>query len=156
MERNIGFDFKRIHVTIEAKVNSDLREKGLTFSQMGVMRCLFRNREGIATQKDIETFLSLKHPTVVGIIRRLEKNGFVTVSENHGPGRSKVVALTDKGKAVKDSLKESREAWERLMLRGFSDSEADTLQVLLERVHRNLTEGEIADEKQGRGQQAHD
>ena len=141
MDSSSGFEFKRIHLAIEARINNDLKEKGLTFSQMGVLRCLFHNSDRETTQKDIENYLSLKHPTVVGIIRRLEKNGFVSVSENPGPGKSKIVSLTEKGQATKNSMKESREAWEKLMLEGFSKSEAETLKTLLERVRRNVSGG---------------
>ena len=156
MDRNIGYEFKRIHVAIEAKVNNDLKEKGLTFSQMGVLRCLFQNSDRVTTQKDIETFLSLKHPTVVGIVRRLEKNGFISVRDNPGPGKSKIVSLTEKGKAFKDSMKENREAWETMMLSGLSDEETETLRTLLERVRRNISEGYCTGKNQGGKSQTDD
>ncbi|MBD5383918.1 MAG: MarR family transcriptional regulator, partial [Ruminococcaceae bacterium] len=76
-ERDIGLLIKRLADKIKFSVDVLLKEQGVTFSQTLVIDFL-HSQGGRATQKEIEDHLQVSHPTVVGIISRLEKNGFVS------------------------------------------------------------------------------
>lgn len=90
-----GVYFKLITDKLHAKADADLKAHGLTMTQSRVLRFL-SDSGGEATQKEIEDFLSVSHPTVVGIVSRLEQNGFITFHPDSADKRNKVVVLTEK------------------------------------------------------------
>ena len=67
-----GVYFKLINDKLRTKADADLRAHGLTMTQSRVLRFL-SDSGGEATQKEIEDFLSVSHPTVVGIVSRLRE-----------------------------------------------------------------------------------
>ena len=72
----IGCLLKMITDKIKMRADADLAQQGLTLTQSRVLGYLDRSG-GQATQKEIEGFLQVSHPTVAGIINRMEQNGFV-------------------------------------------------------------------------------
>ena len=68
----IGYLLARIHSNMDRRANNNLKASGMTFSQMRLMHFLFKQGEATPSQKDIEDFLQVSHPTVVGLIQRLE------------------------------------------------------------------------------------
>lgn len=138
MESDIGFMFKKIHDAIETGINNSLKKQDLTFSQMGVLVCLFKNNGRVTTQRDIEKFLCLKHPTVVGIIHRLSCKGFIEVSVNEQDHRSRCITMTHKGEMLREHMTSRREASRQAMLHGFTDEESQLLQCYLQRIYDNI------------------
>ena len=58
----------------------------MTFSQMILVSYLWENREKKITQKDISEALHIKHPTTIGLLKRLEEkemNLFKKLSETY-------------------------------------------------------------------------
>ena len=69
---SIGFLLTRIHNNMDRQANNNLKSSGMTFSQMRILYYLLKHGEAPPSQKDIEDFLQVSHPTVVGLIKRLE------------------------------------------------------------------------------------
>lgn len=73
----VGFMFKQINNIYEKEFNNLLRGIGITSSQCAVLDYLLGSSKEFVNQKDIEKALSLKNPTVTGILKRLdEKDSF--------------------------------------------------------------------------------
>ena len=68
----IGFMIKQINTIYEKELNNLLKSVGITASQCAVLDYLFRSDEEAVNQRDIEKALSLRNPTVTGLIKRLE------------------------------------------------------------------------------------
>ena len=69
-------------------------------SQMYVLKYLRENQNKMVTQKEIEQYLEVSHPTTVGILKRLESKGFIQ-TEIVKEGRfSKQVVLTEKSNVL--------------------------------------------------------
>ena len=75
----LGFKFKQIDNIYEKEFNNRLKKLGLTASQCAVLDYLFNSSADEVNQRDIEKALSLKNPTVTGILKRMEENGFVFI-----------------------------------------------------------------------------
>lgn len=73
----IGFLFKQINNVYEKDINNQLKGIGITSSQCEVLNYLFRCDKEEVNQKDIEKALSLKNPTVTGILQRLDEKGYI-------------------------------------------------------------------------------
>ena len=77
MKNDVGYLIKRIHDKLAVRADAELKQYHLTMSQGRVFLYL-SSRGGQATQKEIETFLGVAHPTVVGLVSRMEQSGYVT------------------------------------------------------------------------------
>ena len=69
----VGFMFKQINNIYEKEFNNLLQGIGITSSQCAVLDYLLGSSKEFVNQKDIEKALSLKNPTVTGILRSEER-----------------------------------------------------------------------------------
>ncbi len=136
-ERDIGYLIKIIDERLRAKADADLKEHHLTMAQGQVLTFLYKH-DGQATQKEIELFLSISHPAVVGIVSRMEQNGHLTTWFDPKNRRNKIVQMTPDAASMVEMLENCRHHWEQTMLQGFDEDTAVQLQVLLARVCQNL------------------
>ena len=97
-----------------------------------------RSRGGQATQKEIETFLDVAHPTVVGLVSRMEQNGYV-ICWPCEDGRNKYVKLTPQAEAIDKDMQENMHANEEMLLAPLSPEERERLRALLLTVAEHLT-----------------
>lgn len=121
-ERDIGLLIKRLADKIKISVDVLLKEQGLTFSQTLVISFLY-SQNGRATQKEIEEHLQVSHPTVVGIISRLEKNGFVSYHMDEKDRRNKIICATDKALDIVDAMSVGKGKMEEKLTKGLSEEE---------------------------------
>lgn len=139
MERKIGRLLKMISDRKQAEGNVALKKKNLTFIQSQVIRYLYHHG-GKATQKDIETYLGVSHPTVVGIVSRMEKNGFLICSTDPVDRRQKNVEMTQAAADVQHQIIAEMKAADEKMLKGLSEEEVQELYRMLEIMYRNISE----------------
>ncbi len=139
LPRQIGYLMKIINDRIKVNVDSDLKEHNLTLTQSKVLAFL-NGRGGSATQKEIENFLNVKHPTVVGVVARMEQNGFLRCRLDSSDKRNKIVALTEDAESTGRDMEVKIEQFEQKMKRGLSDEQVDSFVEMLEHIYRNLSE----------------
>lgn len=114
MKNDVGYLIKSINDKLAARADAELKQFNLTMSQCRVFLYL-SSRGGQATQKEIEIFLDVAHPTVVGLVSRMEQNGYVTCWPCED-GRNKYVKLTPQAEAIdKDMQRNQLENEERLL-----------------------------------------
>ncbi|MGN0306069.1 MAG: MarR family winged helix-turn-helix transcriptional regulator [Lachnospiraceae bacterium] len=134
---DVGYLIKLISDKMRAQGDSDLREYDLTFSQVRILGYLHRYGPE-ATQKELETWLDVAHPTVVGLVSRLEKNGFVECCMDSKDRRNKMVRLTPKAHEIKEKVDQKRKQNEEQLSAGFTEQERQQLIHLLKRVYLNI------------------
>lgn len=140
MENNIheiGYLMKVITDKIRVKGDKDLKSQNLTLAQSRVLAYLLENGEK-ATQKEIEDFLEVAHPTVVGIITRMKENGYVETEIDPQNRRNKIVSLTEKAVAVGENLSINIAKQDSEMLEGLSEKQITELYNMLNIIYRNL------------------
>lgn len=136
-KQHVGHLIKSINEKLKAKADLDAKEHNLTLSQSFVLTFL-DNKGGQATQKEIEKYLDVSHPAVVGIISRMEQNHHVTCWMDPNDKRIKMVSLTPQAKTLVNDMSAMCLQWENNMLAGFSAEEIETLKELLSRVNDNM------------------
>lgn len=135
--KGIGYLIKTINGKIKVKADTDLNTYGLTLSQSRVLIFL-KSKDGQATQKEIEEFLEVSHPTVVGIVSRMEQNGHVITWFDPKQQRSKMVRLTPKAQVLGEELVRMVQEQDAAMLRGLTQEQVTELIKMLRIVYGNL------------------
>ena len=139
--QSIGSMIKILSETIGKKEKKNNKEFNLTMQQMKILHFL-RMREGEkeASQKEIQNFMRISHPTVVNILRLMKEKGFIETSTSHEDKRMKIVRLTGKeDKFVKDVISE-REEMEKQLVKGLTQKDQENLRWYLKKMYENLTE----------------
>ena len=137
MNHGIGYQFKIINDRIKARADADLKTHDLTLTQTRVLGFLAESG-GQATQKEIEADLQVSHPTVVGIISRMEQKGFLCTWTDPMDRRNKIVRLTDKAIKLDREIDATVAMQDEMLLRGLSEQQVDELRNCLARIVRNL------------------
>lgn len=138
VEYEVGRLLKLINDKLRVKADGDMKVQELTFAQAQVIRILSRN-SGQMTQKEIEDFLQVSHPTVVGLVSRLEQKGFLISWLDSADRRNKIVMMTDKAREISDEMDETLRAREEQMLSGLGERQRAELVKLLCKVNDNLS-----------------
>lgn len=137
LKNDVGYLIKSINDKLKVRADTELKKYHLTMSQSRVLVYL-RSQGGQATQKEIETFLDVAHPTVVGLVSRMEQNGYVTCWPCED-GRNKYVKLTPHAEAIDKDMQENMHANEEMLLAPLSPEEREQLRDLLLTVAEHLT-----------------
>lgn len=137
MQPNIGMTIKQIGDRIRVEANEFHQKYGLTFSQTQVLYYLYTHG-GTATQKEIETYLEVSHPAVVGLVARLSDAGFLTCCPDASDRRTKLLSITQQARAVEAQLLQDRACLEAQMSQGLSPQELEELHRMLCIVARNV------------------
>ena len=125
-----------INDKLAVRADAELKQYHLTMSQGRVFLYL-SSRGGQATQKEIETFLGVAHPTVVGLVSRMEQSGYVTCWPCED-GRNKNVKLTVQAEALDKDMQRNRLESEQMLLSPLSPEEREQLRKLLITVAEHL------------------
>ena len=141
--KSIGSLIKILSETMGQRVNRDCREFNLTMQQMKILYFL-KGREGRqeTSQKDIQDYMRIAHPTVVSILRLMESKGFIEISVSERDKRMKIVTLTGQEESFVQEVIKGGQEMERRLVKGFTAEEQETLRNYLQRMYENVTEEE--------------
>ena len=121
--RTIGLLIKQINNVYEKELNRMMKSLGITSSQCAVLDYLFHSNEEEVTQRDIERHLSLKNPTVTGLLQRLEEKGFIEKETAADNKKHVNLLLTDSAnELIQDGIRVQKQFAED-MLRGLTKEE---------------------------------
>lgn len=138
-KNDIGFLFKKIDEKLEKQVNANLTSLGITFAQIRVLIFVHEAENQQTTQKEIETFLEVSHPTTNGIIKRLEEKQLVKTEMTLKNGRmSKNVAITEKGMELCSKNEADKNLLEDKFVEWLSEDGKNTLKALLLKIYEKL------------------
>lgn len=133
MERHAlpkGLRFAILQKTIRLQMDDYVRDLGLTGTQFGVLGALSRleyEGSGEVTQKALEDAAHVTHPTMTELLKKIEKKGFVTCRTSSVDRRCKVIASTEKARALHQAIGEFDERVFAELCRGVSAEEVDAL-----------------------------
>ena len=134
-QKDIGYLIKNINDKLKVKADADLKHSKLTLAQSRVLAFL-DSRGGQATQKEIEVFLEVSHPT--GIISRMEQNGHLRCWVDETDKRNKIVALTEQAKTLGKEMEQRIFANEKKLLASLSEDDIKKLKQMLLTIYNNL------------------
>lgn len=135
----VGILLKQITDKIKVSADASLKSRGLTLSQGRMLKYVSCYPDGV-TQKAIENHFQVSHPTIVGIITRMEKNGYLECWPDPEDKRNKMVRLTEKAWPIAMEMEKEMEKNERWLLQGLSDEQIDKLYEALYQIFKNVNE----------------
>ena len=136
----IGFIVKQINNVYEKELNERLRKIGITSSQCAVLDYLFRTSKEEVSQRDVEKNLSLRNPTVTGILKRLDEKGYILCVPNANDRRKKNIYLTEKAYDIQRRMDADRRKLDRELTRGMTKREENALRRNLEKLLYNIAD----------------
>ena len=88
--------------------------------------------------RDIEEAFHLSHPTVSGLLSRLEKKGFIEFRPDESDRRCKRIYVLPKGLELGETMHRTILATEAALVRDFTDEEKEQFSRLLHRAIHNV------------------
>lgn len=137
MKQPIGYLLKQITDKMKVSADASFKEKDLTFAQARVLEYVI-SKGGNTTQKSIEDYLEVSHPTVVGIVSRMEKSGYLVCHVDKEDKRNKIVETTERAVCVSQELETGKTAQEEKLLKGLTKEEIETLYRILCVIRKNV------------------
>ncbi len=132
---------KRISNALDRRVTLELEEMDLTASQGLVLGYLHRRRGEDVYPVDVGRHFGLSHPTVTGILQRLEAKGFLTCRSDSTDRRKKRICLTDKAEDGHQRIRGRFLEAEAALTETLSPAEQGLLTELLDRMIQTLDAG---------------
>ena len=104
---------------------------GLTFPQYNVLRVLAASENGQNTMKNVNRIMLVSSANMTGIAKRLEKNGFITRTNDPNDERSKRLQITPAGIRVLQAIAEHKERNVKRYLKSYPDEKKTALLEIL-------------------------
>lgn len=148
--QTLGAMIKILSEAIGQRANRDTKEFGLTMQQMAILHFL-KTREGIqeSSQKDIQEFMKISHPTTVNILRLMKEKGFIETSTSDIDKRMRIVRLTGQEEPFVQEVLHRRDQMESQLVNGLSEQEQTDLRRYLRVLYHNITADSCRKEKAG-------
>ena len=131
---------KKLDKVFKQNFDQELERVGLTFSQMRVLRFLEDNPNTKITQKDISKELDIQHSTTIGLLKRMQEKGLVTVVVDEDNRRCRNIFLTSKAEEISCEMERGRTIMENRIVAFFTEEEKEIFYRLLNKAIDNLKE----------------
>ena len=121
----------------EQTLTAAMEEMELTAAQGHLMGYLIHSREP-RCPRDVEKVFHLSHPTVSGLLSRLEQKGFVELRTDPEDRRFKRIYLLPKAWQLDERISRTLAENERKMTDGFTQQEREAFAALLQRAIHSM------------------
>ena len=121
----------------DQSMTAALEKMELTAAQGRIMGYL-AHQEQPPCPRDIEAEFQLSHPTVSGLLQRLEQKGFIRLQADAQDRRCKRVCILPKGRECLELMHDTILSNERRIVEGFTPEEQEQFSDLLHRAITNM------------------
>lgn len=132
-----GHYIRVLHWCTDQSITNALAQMDLTAAQGPILGYLSRQKTPPCS-RDIEEEFHLSHPTVSGLLNRLEKKGFIEFRPDEADRRCKRIYILDRGRQCHDRIRQTIQANEDKMLQGFTEEEKALFSAFLNRAIANM------------------
>ncbi len=132
-----GHLIRILHWCTDQTMTAALEKQELTSAQGHIMGYLSR-REAPPCPRDIEEAFHLSHPTVSGLLSRLEQKGFIRLCPDPVDRRCKRIYLEERGLECHDTMLGIIQGNEDRMVQGFTPEEKEQFASFLQRAIANM------------------
>ena len=131
------------HQLKRRNIQEELTDEGLTGSQQHIMKfILLRILHTDVYQKDIEEEFRIRKSTVTGILKLLEKNGFIRRESVPQDARLKRIVPTARAEALRPQILEQLGRTEALLMEGIPEEGLHIWRSVMCRMFGNLVKAE--------------
>lgn len=137
LNKHYGHLLRILHWCTDQAMTSALETMELTAAQGHIMGYL-AHREQPPCPRDIEAEFRLSHPTVSGLLSRLEQKGFIELRTDPNDRRCKRVYVLEKGWQCHELMHKTIDNNEKRIVEGFTPEEQEQFAQLLQRAITNM------------------
>ena len=135
-EQSIGYWLTIATQAYHRAVTEEVVPHGITYRQSLVLGWLAL--EGELSQADLANKMLVEPPTLVGILDRMERDGWITRNSCPSDRRKKMIRATEAAEPVWEKIAAGARRVRARATEGFTEQEFETLRQLLDRLNRNL------------------
>ena len=132
-----GHLLRVLHWCTDQSMTGALETMELTAAQGHIMGYL-AHRQAPPCPRDIEKEFQLSHPTVSGILSRMEQKGFIELRTDPDDRRCKRIYILPKGHQCHDLMHQTIQSNEQRIVEGFTPEEQEQFAQLLQRAITNM------------------
>ena len=137
LKTDYGFLVRILHHCTRQSMDNAMESMELTAVQGHIMAYLAHAKQP-PCPRDLEAEFHLTHPTVSGILSRLEQKGFLELRTDPEDRRCKRIYVLEKGWQCHEVMHRTIQENERRMTEGFTPEEQALFAGLLRRAIRNM------------------
>ena len=137
MPPRYGHYIRLLHGATDQAMTAALASMDLTAAQGHIMGYI-THHHGPPCPRDIEEAFRLSHPTVSGLLSRLEKKGFIQLRPDEKDRRVKRIYVLPKAKELNETMHATILASEARLTLDFTDEEKEQFAQLLQRAIGNM------------------
>ena len=137
LKPHYGFLVRVLHWCSSNAIDNAMESLELTGAQGHIMAYLAHAKTP-PCPRDLEAAFHLTHPTVSGLLSRLEQKGFVELRTDPEDRRVKRIYVLEKGRQCHEVMHNAIEQNELQMVSGFTPEEQELFAGLLQRAIRNM------------------
>ncbi|WP_334212268.1 MarR family winged helix-turn-helix transcriptional regulator, partial [Clostridium paraputrificum] len=140
-DSKIGIELRGLNNMIKRYIDKHLNKKvvdQITGTNGWIITYLSHNLDRDVFQKDLEEEFGVTRSTASKVINLMVQKGLVERHSVPYDARLKKLVLTPKASKISELINEDKETIEKLLTKGFSDEELETLQSYIERMKNNL------------------
>jgi MarR family transcriptional regulator for hemolysin len=134
---SVGYWTTMASNAFQRAVNDEVRPHGITWRQCQVLGYLAL--EGALSQTDLAECVGVEPPTLVRMLDRMERDGWIRRDNCPNDRRKKLISATAAAEPVWDKIAECARRVRKRAIEGLSAAEAKQLKEMLAVVQRNLT-----------------
>ncbi len=134
----IGPMMKKISEEFEREINEEIKKYNITLTQSKVVLFLASSKDHTRTQKELEDWLQVSHPTTVTIVKSMQDKGIIDTYTDAKDKRMKNIKLTWGNDKVYADLVDRANQKETKLLDGFSETEVNQFREYMTRACRNM------------------
>jgi MarR family transcriptional regulator for hemolysin len=144
-EQSIGYWLTLATQAFHRAVSDEVAPHGITYRQSQVLAWLVL--EGELSQAELANKMMVEPPTLVGILDRMERDGWITRNSCPSDRRKKLIRATTAAEPVWEKIAEGGRRVRASATEGLTEQELETLKQLLRRVNRNLDRRSVKNSK---------
>jgi MarR family transcriptional regulator for hemolysin len=135
-EKSIGFRLVCTWNAYERALNAELTPRGITFRQAQVLGYL--SLDGELSQVELAERMKVEPPTLVGILDRMERDGWIARCDCADDRRKKIIRAMPRAEPVWAEIVEAAMNVRQRAVEGMASEEVRQLMDGLEQLERNL------------------
>lgn len=140
LQKHYGHYVRILHWCTDQSMTNALAQMELTAAQGHIMGYLAHRKEP-PCPRDIEEEFHLSHPTVSGLLARMERKGFIRLQPDKADRRCKRIHILSKGWECEALMHQTIQENEERIVRGFTAQEKEQFAALLQRAIDNMGGG---------------
>lgn len=136
----LGYVIRHTHKAFSKRLAAELARHGISFKHYFYLRALLE--EDHISQIELSERVGMQRATLTSVVATLESRGYIRRLDDPDDKRKSVIALTAKGRRLREPLVDTIEAIQRIASAGIARADLEHFRTICDRMSRNLDQHE--------------